>query len=168
MSTKSTGTAPRPAPRVGTPRASQGKAGPQSVAAAGAQRKPLVRPAPRSKIRRARLIVAKVDTFSVAKLVFLLSVAIGIANVVATVILWLVMQATGAFQSLNDLLTLLGTTGDAVDISQYLSLGQVALYSTIVSVVNVVLFTLLGTLAAMLYNVAAKLVGGVGVTLTDE
>ncbi|HIY95855.1 MAG TPA: DUF3566 domain-containing protein [Candidatus Rothia avicola] len=168
MSTKSTRTAPRPAPRVGTPRAAQGKARPQKVASAGAQRKPLVRPAPRSKIRRARLVVAKVDTFSVAKLVFLLSVAIGIATVVAAVILWLVMQATGAFQSLNDLLTLLGTTGDAVDISQYLSLGQVALYSTIISVVNVVLFTLLGTLAAMLYNVAAKLVGGVGVTLTDE
>ena len=167
MSTKSTRTAPRPAPRVGTPRAAQGKARPQKVASAGAQRKPLVRPAPRSKIR-ARLVVAKVDTFSVAKLVFLLSVAIGIATVVAAVILWLVMQATGAFQSLNDLLTLLGTTGDAVDISQYLSLGQVALYSTIISVVNVVLFTLLGTLAAMLYNVAAKLVGGVGVTLTDE
>ena len=164
MSTKSTRTAPRPAPRVGTPRAAQGKARPQKVASAGAQRKPLVRP----KIRRARLVVAKVDTFSVAKLVFLLSVAIGIATVVAAVILWLVMQATGAFQSLNDLLTLLGTTGDAVDISQYLSLGQVALYSTIISVVNVVLFTLLGTLAAMLYNVAAKLVGGVGVTLTDE
>lgn len=168
MSTKSTGTAPRPAPRAGTPRASQGKAGPQGATSAGAQRKPLVRPAPRSKIRRARLVVAKVDTFSVAKLVFLLSVAIGIATVVAAVILWLVMQATGAFQSLNDLLTLLGTTGDAVDLSQYLSLGQVALYSTIISVVNVVLFTLLGTLAAMLYNVAAKLVGGVGVTLTDE
>lgn len=169
MSTNSKGTAPRPAPRTGTPRASQprGRAA-GTPASANAQRKPLVRPAPRSKIRRARLVVAKVDTFSVAKLVFLLSVAVGIVTVVAAVILWLVMQATGAFQSINDLLQLLGTTGDAVDISKYLSLGQVALYSTIISVINVVLFTLLGTLAAMLYNVAAKLVGGVGVTLTDE
>lgn len=161
MSTKSTGATPRPAPRVGTARASQPAKG-------SANRKPLVRPAPRSKIRRARLVVAKVDTFSVTKLVFLLSVAVGIAVVVASVILWLVMQATGAFQTLNDVLTLLGTTGDAVDISKYLSLGQVALYSTIISVINVVLYTLLGTLAAMLYNVAAKLVGGIGVTLTDE
>lgn len=169
MSTHSNGTAARPAPRTGTPRAQQprNRAGGAS-APAGAQRKPLVRPAPRSKIRRARLVVAKVDTFSVAKLVFLLSVAVGIVTVVAAVILWLVMQATGAFQSINDLLQLLGTTGDAVDISEYLSLGQVALYSTIISVINVVLFTLLGTLSAMLYNVAAKLVGGVGVTLTDE
>lgn len=162
MSTHST--APRQAPSGGAARAPQLK----RPGAASASRKPLVRPAPRSKIRRARLVVAKVDTFSVAKLVFLLSVAVGIVTVVAAVILWLVMQATGAFQSLNDLLTLLGTTGDAVDISEYLSLGQVALYSTIISVVNVVLYTLLGTLAAMLYNVAAKLVGGVGVTLTDE
>ncbi|MFW0112434.1 DUF3566 domain-containing protein [Rothia sp. CCM 9417] len=169
MSTNSKGTAPRPAPRTGTPRASQARnrAGGTS-SSAGPQRKPLVRPAPRSKIRRARLVVAKVDTFSVAKLVFLLSVAVGIVTVVAAVILWLVMQASGAFQSINDLLQLLGTTGDAVDISEYLSLGQVALYSTIISVINVVLFTLLGTLSAMLYNVAAKLVGGVGVTLTDE
>ena len=169
MSTNSKGTAPRPAPRTGTPRASQARnrAGGTS-SSAGPQRKPLVRPAPRSKIRRARLVVAKVDTFSVAKLVFLLSVAVGIVTVVAAVILWLVIQASGAFQSINDLLQLLGTTGDAVDISEYLSLGQVALYSTIISVINVVLFTLLGTLSAMLYNVAAKLVGGVGVTLTDE
>lgn len=160
MSTNSTGAAPRPAPRAGSARAAQSKG--------SASRKPLVRPAPRSKIRRARLVVAKVDTFSVAKLVFLLSVAVGIVTVVASVILWLVMQATGAFQSLNDILALLGTTGNAVDVSQYLSLGQVALYTTIISVINVVLFTLLGTLAAMLYNVAAKLVGGIGVTLTDE
>lgn len=160
MSTNSTGAAPRPAPRAGNARAAQSKG--------SASRKPLVRPAPRSKIRRARLVVAKVDTFSVAKLVFLLSVAVGIVTVVASVILWLVMQATGAFQSLNDILALLGTTGNAVDVSQYLSLGQVALYTTIISVINVVLFTLLGTLAAMLYNVAAKLVGGIGVTLTDE
>ena len=34
-------------------------------------RRQLVRPAPRSKIRRARLVVQKVDTWSVAKLIFL-------------------------------------------------------------------------------------------------
>ncbi|MEX3611446.1 DUF3566 domain-containing protein [Rothia sp. LK2588] len=130
--------------------------------------KPLVRPAPRSKVRRARLVVAKVDTFSVAKLIFLLSVAAGIVFVVASVVLWLVMQATGAFQGINDMLTMLGTTGNQIDISEFLSLGQVALYTTIISVINVVLFTLLGVICAMLYNVAAKLVGGIGVTLTDD
>lgn len=162
MTTNSNGAAARPAPRAGTPRAGQTRSAGQQ------QRKPMVRPAARTRIRRARLVLAKVDTFSVAKLVFLLSVAVGIVTVVASLIIWLLMQATGTFQALNDLLQLLGTTGDAVDISQYLSLGQVALYSTIVAVLNVIIFTLLGTIAAMLYNTAAKLVGGVGVTLTDE
>lgn len=130
--------------------------------------KPLVRPAPRSKIRRARLVVAKVDTWSVAKLMFLLSVAVGIVIVVASVVLWLVLQATGAFDGINDMLTMLGTTGNHIDISQVLSLGQVALYTTILAVMNVVLFTLLSVVCAMLYNIAAKLVGGIGLTLTDD
>lgn len=136
--------------------------------AANRGNKPLVRPAPRSKVRRARLVIAKVDTWSVAKLIFLLSVAVGIVTVVATVILWLVMQATGAFDGINELISLLGTTGNTIHVDQILSLGQVALFATIISVVNVVLMTLLGVVAAMLYNVAAKLVGGIGVTLTDD
>ncbi|QNV40889.1 DUF3566 domain-containing protein [Rothia amarae] len=127
-----------------------------------------MRPAPRSKIRRARLVVAKVDTWSVAKLMFLLSVAVGIVIVVTSVVLWLVLQATGAFDGINDMLTMLGTTGNHIDISQVLSLGQVALYTTILAVVNVILFTLLSVICAMLYNIAAKLVGGIGLTLTDD
>lgn len=169
MSTNGTGakSAQRPAARPAT----AGQARP-ATRNGGMQRgntnKPLVRPAPRSKVRRARLVVAKVDTWTIAKLAFLLSVATGIVSVVSSVILWLVMQATGAFQSLNELLTMLGTTGNQIDISQYLSLGQVALYTTVIAVVNVVLFTILGVIAGLLYNVAAKLVGGVGVTLTDD
>ena len=142
-----------------------GRAGTRSAAN---RNKPLVRPAPRSKIRRARLVVAKVDTWSVAKLMFLLSVAVGIVIVVASVVLWLVLQATGAFDGINDMLTMLGTTGNHIDISQVLSLGQVALYTTILAVVNVILFTLLSVICAMLYNIAAKLVGGIGLTLTDD
>ncbi len=152
----------RPKTRAAKPRGSAQRA------TTGRGNKPLVRPAPRSKVRRARLVVAKVDTFSVAKLVFLLSVAVGIVFVVTSVVLWLAMQATGAFQGINDMLTMLGTTGNQIDVSEFLSLGQIALYTTILAVINVVLFTLLGALAAMLYNVAAKLVGGISLTLTDD
>lgn len=158
MSTNASAPNKAAAPRKGT----------QARPAASRGNKPLVRPAPRSKVRRARLVVAKVDTWSVAKLIFLLSVAIGIVTVVATVILWLVMQTTGAFDGLNEFISMLGTTGNTVQIDQILSLGQVALFATIISVINVVLLTLLGVIAAMLYNVAAKLVGGIGVTLTDD
>lgn len=130
--------------------------------------RPLVRPAPRSKVRRAHLTVAKVDLWSIAKLVFLLSVAVGIVAVVATVILWLVFDVTGIFGGVDSVLSMLSSQGNSVSITDYLSLGQVALYVTILSIVNVVLMTLLGVISAFLYNIAAKLVGGVGVTLTDD
>lgn len=131
-------------------------------------RRQLVRPVPRSKIRRARLVVQKVDTWSVAKLIFLLSIALGIVTVVASVILWLFLQASGAFAGVNQLISSLGTGSTTVDISQMISLGQVALVTTIFAVVNTVVFTLLGMIAAILYNLAAKLVGGVTLTLSDE
>ena len=131
-------------------------------------RRQLVRPAPRSKIRRARLVVQKVDTWSVAKLIFLLSIALGIVTVVASVILWLFLQASGAFAGVNQLISSLGTGSTTVDISQMISLGQVALVTTIFAVVNTVVFTLLGMIGAILYNLAAKLVGGVTLTLGDE
>ena len=131
-------------------------------------RRQLVRPAPRSKIRRARLVVQKVDTWSVAKLIFLLSIALGIVTVVASVILWLFLQASGAFTGVNQLISSLGTGSTTVDISQMISLGQVALVTTIFAVVNTVVFTLLGMIAAILYNLAAKLVGVVTLTLSDE
>ena len=131
-------------------------------------RRQLVRPAPRSKIRRARLVVQKVDTWSVAKLIFLLSIALGIVTVVASVILWLFLQASGAFTGVNQLISSLGTGSTTVDISLMISLGQVALATTIFAVVNTVVFTLLGMIAAILYNLAAKLVGGVTLTLSDE
>ena len=54
-------------------------------------------------------------------------------TVVASVILWLFLQASGAFVGVNQLISSLGTGSTAVDISQMISLGQVALVTTILS-----------------------------------
>lgn len=171
------GASKKGAPKSGARRPAQARSG-QARPGAGKRpvnakrptgsRRQLVRPAPRSKIRRARLVVQKVDTWSVAKLIFLLSIALGIVTVVASVILWLFLQASGAFAGVNQLISSLGTGSTTVDISQMISLGQVALVTTIFAVVNTVVFTLLGMIAAILYNLAAKLVGGVTLTLSDE
>ena len=41
-------------------------------------------------------------------------------------------------------------------------------FTALVSVVNIVLFTALATLAAYLYNMCSSLVGGIEVTLADD
>ena len=173
------GASQKGAPRAGARRsAGQSRSGGTAKRSAGKRtvsakrptgsRRQLVRPAPRSKIRRARLVIQKVDTWSVAKLIFLLSIALGIVTVVASVILWLFLQASGAFTGVNQLISSLGTGSTTVDISQMISLGQVALVTTIFAVVNTVVFTLLGMIGAILHNLAAKLVGGITLTLSDE
>lgn len=171
-SSASGASARRPAPSRGRDSVTATKSSASSAGGAkrpaGSANRPLVRPAPRSKVRRAHLTVAKIDLWSIAKLVFLLSVAVGIVTVVATVILWLVFEVTGIFDGINSILSMLSSQGNAVQITDYLSLGQVAVYATILSVLNVVLLTLLGIIAGFLYNIAAKLVGGIGVTLTDD
>ena len=129
----------------------------------------LVKPAPKAKVRRARLLVSKVDPWSVLKMAFLLSVALGIVTVVAAIVLWTVLDLTGIFDQVDSLLgTLAGSEGGGFELKKVASLGQVASFATIIAVVNVVLLTALSMLSAVLYNIAATLVGGVGVTLTDD
>ncbi|MCG2623616.1 DUF3566 domain-containing protein [Arthrobacter sp. I2-34] len=129
----------------------------------------LVRPAPKAKARRARLLISKVDPWSVLKMAFLLSVALGIVTVVASIVLWTTLDITGIFNRVNDLLSeIAGSEGGGFDLRSYASLGQVASFATIIAVVNVVLLTALSMLCAVLYNISATLVGGIGVTLTDD
>ncbi|WP_313812532.1 DUF3566 domain-containing protein [Glutamicibacter sp.] len=128
----------------------------------------LVRPAPKAKVRKARLLVSKVEPFSVLKIAFLLSVAFGVITVVAAVGIWSVLDLSGTFDSFNQLMREAIGAEDNFDLRDSMSLGQVASYATIIAVVNVVVISVVSMLGAVLYNIAASLVGGAGVTLTDD
>ncbi|MCO4255890.1 DUF3566 domain-containing protein [Pseudarthrobacter cellobiosi] len=151
-------------------RAGQGRPAAAQTSQRPVQGQPgLVKPAPKAKVRRARLLVSKVDPWSVLKMAFLLSVALGIVTVVAAIVLWTVLDLTGIFDQVDSLLgTLAGSEGGGFELKKVASLGQVASFATIIAVVNVVLLTALSMLSAVLYNISATLVGGIGVTLTDD
>jgi hypothetical protein len=143
----------------------------QQPASAGGQaaRPGLVKPAPKAKARKARLLVSKVDPWSVLKMSFLLSVALGIVTVVASFVIWTVLDLTGIFDGVNELLReIAGSENGGFDLRQFASLAQVLSFATIIAVVNVVLLTALAMLSAVLYNISSTLVGGIGVTLTDD
>ena len=152
------------------PAAGQRPAGAPSGQGSTGQGTPgLVKPAPKAKVRRARLLISKVDPWSVLKMAFLLSVALGIVTVVAAIVLWTVLDLTGIFDQVDSLLgTVAGSESGGFELKKVASLGQVASFATIIAVVNVVLLTALSMLSAVLYNIAATLVGGIGVTLTDD
>ncbi len=118
--------------------------------------------------RRVRLTVSRVDPWSVLKLSFLLSVALGIGLVTASVVLWSVLDSMGVFTALNDTLKEIDGDQSAFDIYTWIGLGRVVSLSTFIAVINVVILMALSTLGAVLYNLASSLVGGLHVTLSDD
>lgn len=127
------------------------------------------RPAPRRTTpRRVRLTLSRVDTWSVLKIAFLLSVAVAIASVVLTATLWTVFAGMGTFSAINDLMRTLDRQGSQFDIMEVLGFGRTVSFSIVLGVLNIILLTALATLSAFLYNICASLVGGVQLTLSDE
>ncbi|MEU5365672.1 DUF3566 domain-containing protein [Streptomyces sp. NPDC005925] len=122
------------------------------------------------RVRKARLRVAKADPWSVMKVSFLLSIALGICTIVAAAVLWMVMDAMGVFSTVGG--TISEATGsnesNGFDLQSFLSLPNVLLFSSIIAVIDVVLATALATLGAFIYNLSAGFVGGVELTLAED
>ena len=110
-----------------------------------------------------------VDPWSVMKTSFLLSVALGIVTVVAVGVVWAVLGAAGIWDSIDATVAdVVGETGDSFRIEDYLGMSRVMGFTMIVAVVDVVLVTVIGTLGAFLYNLAAALLGGIEVVLAED
>lgn len=118
-------------------------------------------------VRRVRLTLASVDPFSVMKLSFLIAIAIGIATVVAIVLLWNVVNAMGIWSSIDSLGRDL-TGGEPLGFMEYFTFSKFVSYGTVIAAVNVIIITALGTLLAFLYNIVAALLGGLTMTFTDD
>ncbi|WP_327235597.1 DUF3566 domain-containing protein [Streptomyces sp. NBC_01317] len=122
------------------------------------------------RTRKARLRVAKADPWSVMKVSFLLSIALGVCTVVAAAVLWMVMDAMGVFSTVGG--TISEATGsnesNGFDLQSFLSLPRVLLFTSVIAVIDVVLATALSTLGAFIYNLSAGFVGGVELTLAED
>lgn len=119
--------------------------------------------------RRVRLAVARVDPWSVMKMSFLLSVALGIAGVILTAVLWMILSTMNVFVDIEGVLQSLQTsTSDPFSIKDYVGFGRVVSLSIVIGVIDVILLTAIATVMAFLYNICSALVGGIQLTLTDD
>ncbi|WP_405018625.1 DUF3566 domain-containing protein [Kitasatospora sp. NBC_00070] len=168
FSTPTTYTKGQPTPPRGTRTGPPGPAAPAAGAGAAARRPGPA--APVGRVRKARLRVTKADPWSVMKVSFLLSLAVGVVVIVATAVLWMTLDALGVFDSLAS--TLKEVTGNdstgSVDLMDYVGFGKVMMFTTLIAVVDVVLMTALATLSAFIYNTAAGFTGGIELTLAEE
>ena len=112
-----------------------------------------------STSKQVRLKLVYIDFWSVVKFSFLIWLCLGVVLIVATALVWIVLNSTDIFAQLDSLLRdILGN--DDFSITDSFGLGQVLLFSFVVAVLNTVTGTILGALGALLYNLSVRFTGG--------
>jgi Transmembrane domain of unknown function (DUF3566) len=139
----------------------------QKAAARSARRERARRP---RQTRRAKLRLTRVDPWSVTKTAFLLSIAFGVMCVVAVFLIFSIMDASGLWDKVNETIQSVVNQDrtDQFNIKDYVAMSRVMGLTMLISVIDVVLFTALATLAAFIYNMSAAMLGGVEVTLAED
>jgi hypothetical protein len=117
--------------------------------------------------KQVRLKLVYIDFWSTVKLSFLVAASLGVVLVVATTLVYLVLQSTGVFDDLDGILTDL-LSGNDFTIAGNLSLLTVLFFSIIVAVVNTIVGTALGAIGSMLYNLSVRITGGLLVGFTNN
>jgi hypothetical protein len=122
---------------------------------------------PKAEVKQVRLKLVYIDFMSAVKLSFLLGVAQFIVVVLGSFLLYLVFVQTGIFDTANSVAgDVLG--GDAVNVNDIVSIGRVLGAAAAIGFLNMIVITVLGAIMAVLYNAAAKIVGGFTLGFTNQ
>jgi len=119
--------------------------------------------------RKARLYLSRIDPWSVAKIAFMLSLALGVVIVVAVGVIWYALDSLGVFQTLSrNVNDVIGGSTSTFNLMSVLDFSRVMGVAVVVASVEIVLTSLLTTLLAVMYNLSVGLTGGIEVVLTDD
>lgn len=169
------------AERPGAADAIAGRAATESAPAPAASTEPTAVPMPASRpkpatsrmrrTRKARLRIARVDPWSVMKTSLLFGIAGGIILVVATYVVMSVIESTGVYQAINQVVgSMLSSPTDTTpfSIETYVNTRRVTGLAALIGAVDVVIFTALATVFSFLYNLSATMLGGLEITLAED
>jgi hypothetical protein len=117
--------------------------------------------------RRARLKISHLGPLSVMRISLTFALCMFIVLLVAVAALWAVLDTSGVFKSIADAANTLTDKSNA-GINHWLTFSRVMLITVVVGAANVIAFTLLSTIGALLYNLCSDFVGGVEVTLVER
>jgi hypothetical protein len=123
------------------------------------------------RTRRARLRISRIDPWSVMKTSLLFGIAGGIIFVVATYVLMSVIEATGLFDAINQMVKdILASPSDTTtfDITTYINTKRATGLAALIGAIDVVIFTALATVFSFLYNLSATMLGGLEITLAED
>jgi len=116
--------------------------------------------------KQVRLKLVYIDFWSSVKLSFLVAICLAVVTIVATFLIFTVLNQTGLFDKANALYT--DIAGSSADLKSFLSIGNVMGFAIVVAVLNTVVITALGAIFAVLYNLSVKITGGLLVGFTNN
>lgn len=108
--------------------------------------------------KQVRLRLVYVDFWSAVKLSFLGAVALAIVTMVSFFLIYLVLQATSVLGEADKFIS--NITDGGISLTELLGLPQVMAFAAVVSILNLIVFTVLGAVIAGIYNLAVKVTGG--------
>jgi hypothetical protein len=118
-------------------------------------------------VKQVRLTLVFIDFWTALKISFLIGLAQAIVVIIATFLLYLVFVQTGIFDRANSVVGQV-VGGNGFDVRSILSMGQAVAFSAVAGVLNMVVITILGAVAAVIYNTIARIVGGVKVGFESD
>lgn len=118
--------------------------------------------------RRARLYVARLNPWSVAKVGFMLSVALAVVIVTVVTLMWWALDYSGVFLTLARTIDeVIGAGTTTFDLMALVAFPRVFGAAVVIAALEIVLVSILAGLFAMLYNLTVGITGGVEVTFSD-
>jgi hypothetical protein len=118
--------------------------------------------------RRARLYIYRVDAWSIMKVAFMLSVALGIVIVCAVAALWWLLDYSGVIATMaRNVDEVIGSGTTTFDLEAVLAFDRVMGITVLIAALEVALISILAGLFAVLYNLTVGITGGVEATFTD-
>ena len=119
-----------------------------------------------ASVRRVRRVIRKLDPWTVFKVSLVLHVVFALSTLIGLLILWSLLVRVGIPHALDEFLALISLIDEeAVLFNNGARFVRVAVFG---SVVFGIMMTLLSTLAAVFYNMASDVVGGVEVVMLEE
>jgi Transmembrane domain of unknown function (DUF3566) len=119
----------------------------------------------RTAARRARVVVRRIDPWSVLKFSLLFYFCLMLVFLLAFVILYWILAVTGVLDSIANVLSDVGFGGTpGFEFNGYWIFSRLFL----IGLAGVVVWSLVNMLVAVLYNLVSDVVGGVQVTLSER
>ena len=117
--------------------------------------------------KQVRLKLVYIDFWSAVKFSFLIAAAVGVIIFVAVLLIWTVLASTGVFDQVSKLMQ--DVSGQSsLTVSNVISFAQVMGFTLVIAALNVVVGTVLGAIACVLYNLSVRITGGLQVGFANQ